>query len=268
MRATRRTNESEEDSLNTLDNSRQASLHYWVLFAYRWLVVAPFLALSTIVLSIPIAIMCFAGYPNAASRIFARAWARSNAAVSLMTVEIKGREKMVPGESYVIVANHQSLVDIYVIYGYLSADIKWVMKKELRAVPFLGFACDLMGHIYIDRSDTESALQSIADAQSRIQNGISAVFFPEGTRSRDGSLAPFKRGAFRFAIDIGKPILPVTIHDTRRVLPSDTTEIVPGHAWIEIGDPISTEGLTPDDTRRVAEDARAQIENSLKQAAP
>lgn len=242
-------------------------MQHWVLFAYRWLVIAPFLALSTITLSILVAMFSLFGYPDLASRLFARTWARANAAVSFMKVDVRGRERMDPNESYVIVANHQSLVDIYAIYGFLSADIKWVMKKELRSVPFLGWACDLMGHIYIDRSNTESALASISEARTRLKPGISVVFFPEGTRSRDGSLGSFKRGAFRFAIDIGKPILPVTVHNTRRVLPSDSTEIVPGHAWIEIGEPISTTDMTQDDARELAEQAREQIEQSLQRDA-
>ncbi len=250
--------------MSTLQNATPQSIQYWLLFAYRWLVIAPFLALSTAFFFVPVAILSLLGYPDTASRVFARLWARTNAAVSLMSVETVGRERLDPTQSYVIVANHQSLVDIYVLYGFLDADIKWVMKQELRSVPLLGYACEVMGHIYIDRSNTESAIASIAAARERIANGVSVVFFPEGTRSRDGSLRDFKRGAFRFAIDIDRPILPVTIHDTRRVLPSDTTEIVPGHVRLEIGEPISTTGLTQDDARRLSDDARKQIEDALQ----
>ncbi|MEX2326995.1 MAG: lysophospholipid acyltransferase family protein, partial [Pseudomonadales bacterium] len=101
------------------------------------------------------------------SRVLGRAWARLNMAVSSMQVDVVGRDKVAPGQSYIIVANHQSLVDIYVLYGCLDMDIKWVMKKELRSVPVLGIACEMMGHIIVDRSNTEAALQSINAARDR-----------------------------------------------------------------------------------------------------
>ncbi|MDZ7683975.1 MAG: lysophospholipid acyltransferase family protein [Gammaproteobacteria bacterium] len=233
------------------------------MFAYRWLVIAPFLALSTTVFAILVIIVSAFGYPSLASRLFGRLWARVNAAVSLISIEVEGTEHIDPNTSYVIAANHQSLVDIYVLYGYLPVDFKWVMKQELRSVPMLGAACDMIGHIYIDRSNTEAALKSIKNARSRISRGTSVVFFPEGTRSRDGRLKTFKRGAFRLAIDLGIPILPVIIHDTRHVLPSDSTELVPGHVRLEIGDPISTEGLTSDDAHELSDRTRRAIARSL-----
>lgn len=225
--------------------------------------VAPFLVLSTTLLAIPIVLLSFAGAPDFASRVFARLWARLNAAVSLMDVETRGSDHLKPGQSYVIVANHQSLVDIYVLYGFLGVDIKWVMKQELRSVPVLGYTCDAMGHIYIDRSNTESALASINSARSRINNDVSVVFFPEGTRSRGSELGEFKRGAFRFAIDMGLPVLPVAIHDTRHVLPSGTTELAPGQVRLEILEPIPTAGLEAEDARGLATRAREMIDKSL-----
>jgi len=233
------------------------------LFAWRWIVVAPFLVMSTVIFATLVIIFSAFGFPNLASRLFARSWARINSAVSLMSVQLDGAENIDTKQSYVIVANHQSLVDIYVLYGFLPIDIKWVMKQELRSIPMLGLACDMMGHIYIDRSNTEAALESIENARSRINGGISVVFFPEGTRSRDGALGSFKRGAFRLAIDLGIPVLPVTIHETRHVLPSDSTELVPGEVRLEILEPIPTEGLTVDDVHELSDRTRRAIARSL-----
>jgi len=231
--------------------------------AYKWIVVGPFLAFSTIIFATIIILISSLGAPNFASRVFAKAWAKTNSAVSMMTVAHKGMENLDPKRSYVIVSNHQSLYDIYVLYGFLGIDIKWVMKKELRAVPFLGAACEAMGHIIIDRSNTDSALNSINSARSRIVDGVSVVFFPEGTRSRNGDLKEFKKGAFSFALQMGLPILPVAIHGTKNILPSDGIDLMPGQATIEILPAIETEGRGSDALAELRQEVREQIGQAL-----
>lgn len=250
----------------TRPNNQRLPAPAVALFAYRWLVIAPFLALSTLVIGCLVTSISLLGFPDFASRVFGRAWARLNMAVSLVGIQVVGREKIDIHQSYVIVANHQSLIDIYVLYGYLGVDIKWVMKKELRAVPVLGMACEAMGHIIIDRSNTESAIRTINEARDRIKNGISVVFFPEGTRSRTGELTPFKKGAFRFAQELGLPLLPVTIHKTRDVLPSESTAIVPGKVKLEFHDPVPTTGTTAEDLEALADHCRDVIAQSLRRA--
>lgn len=235
----------------------------WFFF-YRWVVIAPVVAFSTLIVGSTIVLLCLFGLADFSSRVLGRAWARLNMAVSFMQVDVVGKDKVDPNQSYIIVANHQSLVDIYVLYGCLDMDIKWVMKKELRAIPVLGIACEMMGHIIVDRSNTEAALQSINAARDRIKDGISVVFFPEGTRSRTGELRPFKKGAFRLATELALPILPVTIHNTNAVLPSDTTELVPGHVTLEFSEPIPTEGLTPADIGELSDRVRNRIMTSLE----
>lgn len=235
----------------------------YLFIAYKWIVVAPFLAFSTLFIGLLIMGLCLLGARDFASRVFATFWARINSATAMMSVEVIGSEHIDPQQSYVIAANHQSLIDIYALYGFLGIDFKWVMKKELRAVPVLGVCCELMGHILIDRSNTEAALKSINDAQSRIKDGMSVVFFPEGTRSRDGELRQFKKGAFRFAQEMGLPILPVVIHGTKDILPSDTVDLRPGHATVEILPPITTEGMTAEQVSAVTQQCREQIAAAL-----
>lgn len=234
-----------------------------VFAAYKWIVVAPFLAFSTLFLGIIIMLLCVVGAPNFASRVFATAWAKINSAVATMSVKVEGAEHIDPTQSYIIVANHQSLLDIYAMYGFLGIDFKWVMKKELRAVPVLGIACELMGHILIDRSNTDAALASINNAKARVKDGMSVVFFPEGTRSRNGDLRQFKKGAFRFAQEMSLPILPVVIHGTKDILPSDTIDLAPGEATIEILEPIPTEGLGVDDVADLTRKTRESIAAAL-----
>ena len=209
--------------------------------AYKWVFVLPILVLTTTILGSLIIALSFLGAPDYASRVFGTLWAKINTKAALIGVQTTGKEHIKQGQSYVVVANHQSLLDIYLLYGYLGIDVKWVMKQELRAVPVLGLACEMMGHVIVDRSNTASALASMERARERIKDGMSVIFFAEGTRSRSGELKPFKKGAFRMAQELNLPILPVTIQNTRHILPSDTIDLRPGITRMTIGKPISVE---------------------------
>ncbi len=165
-------------------------------------------------------------------------WARVLCWANFTRVTLSGLEHMQPGTSYVIMANHQSQFDILALYGSWRHQFRWVMKHSLRTVPFLGPACDRVGHIFIDRRDRSRALASLEKARERIRNGVSILFFPEGTRSVDGRLREFKKGGFVMAGDMGLEILPVSITGSYRVLPKGTVSLLPGHIRITIQPPI------------------------------
>jgi|TARA_B100001964_G_scaffold240877_1_gene311850 1-acyl-sn-glycerol-3-phosphate acyltransferase len=235
-----------------------------LLRVYKWLVVIPCLGISTAVFCSLAGLVSIAGAPNWASRYIMVPWSRLNTIVSMVAVDVEGRDKVSPDQSYIIAANHQSLYDIYALQGFTGIDVKWVMKKELRSVPFLGFACEKMGHIIIDRSNPDAAIRSINEAKDRVTNGISVIFFAEGTRSRDGNLLPFKKGAFKMAIDLQLPILPISIHGSRNVLPSDTMELSPGRIKMVFHDPIDTEGLGDDDIGDLLSRTRKVLHEALQ----
>ena len=130
---------------------------------------------------------------------------------------------------------------------WLKLDLKWVMKQELRKLPAIGIGCEKAGHIFIDRRNPQQAAKAITEALERLGTGIGILFFPEGTRSPDGHLLTFKKGAFRTAIDQQMPLLPVTLVGTRDILPARTLRLCPGKARMVIHPPIETEGLTVDD---------------------
>ena len=228
---------------------------------YKWVIIIPTLLISTTLIGSLIIVLCFFGLANFSSRVLARAWARLNAFVTLMDVKVYGKENLEDGRPYVLVANHLSLVDIYVLYGFTGLNLRWVMKKELRKVPVLGLACELMGHIYVDRSSTEKALESITAAKGRIQGDMCVVFFPEGTRSRTSELRPFKKGAFRMAQDLGIPVLPVSISNTNRIVPSDTLDWRPGAVSLTFHQPITIDNNT--DIDQLAIDTRTIINDAL-----
>ena len=253
--------------LKILSNTREGLPEFsdLLLFVYRWSVVVPVLVVSTFLTASTCIVLSLVGLPRLANQVVARNWARLNAFVSLMEVEVEGADKVVPGESYVITANHRSLVDIYLLYGFSGLDVKWVMKKELRAIPIFGLACEKLGHVVVDRSNTAADLASMEVARTRFVKGTSIIFFPEGTRSRNNTMLPFKKGAFRMALNLGASILPVSIHGTEKILPSDTTQLVPGKAVLKFHDPIPTTGLTDSDTSLLLERTRAVLVEALKQ---
>lgn len=203
---------------------------YLLYQPYKWLVFTPLLGITAAIFSI---IAVFFGTfvsARAGSLIGGICWSRLCSALTPIYVVVRGRENINRKQSYVIVSNHQSHFDIFVTYGWLYMDLKWVMKKELRKVPFIGWACEKLEFIYVDRSDNQKAIESLNSAKERIVNGTSVMFFPEGTRSKDGSMGNFKKGAFKMAVDLGLPILPVTIKGTRKILPSGSFDLFPGRA--------------------------------------
>ena len=229
---------------------------------YKWLIIVPLLITSTLICGISAIIIALLFSPRAGS-FCGVIWARINSFFTPMTVNVIGAENIEPGTSYVITSNHQSQYDIYVLYGWLGVDFKWVMKKELEKVPVLGFACKVLGHIYIDRSDSKSAVETIKAAKTKIVNGTSVLFFPEGTRSKDGKIQPFKKGAFKFAMDLGIPILPVTINGTRKVLPKGSLDLMPGGATMIIHKPISVKDYHEENMNELMDRTRMIINTSL-----
>ncbi len=180
-----------------------------------------------------------------------------------MLIKVSGQGNIDKKQSYVIAANHQSQFDIFVLYGWIGIDFKWVMKQELRNLPVIGIACEKVGHIFIDRSNTAAAIESINTAKKKVVNGTSVLFFPEGTRSRDGKLRNFKKGAFRFALDFGIPILPITITGTRKILPPDSIDLFPGTAHMIIHQPVDTAGYNEENIHELMEKVKDVINSGL-----
>lgn len=230
---------------------------------YTWLVFFPFLAVTTTVFGIIATILAIVFGGKVAS-VMGVIWSRLNSYITPMFVQVIGKEKIEKTQSYVIVANHQSHYDIFVIYGWMPVDFRWVMKIQLLKVPFLGYSCYKIGHVFIDRSNPEKAKETINAAKDRIKGGTSIMFFPEGTRSNDGKLREFKKGAFKFALDMNLPILPVTIVGSRNVLPARSLKLFPGRAKLIVHDPIDITGYTEDRMEELMAIARQRIEEGLQ----
>jgi len=191
-------------------------------------------------------------------------WANLNCILTPVFIKVKGKKNILKGQSYVIVVNHQSAYDILVLYARLGIDFKWVMKKEIRKIPGVGFGSQAIGHIFIDRSSSQAAIKTINAAKSKIKNGTSVVIFPEGTRSKAHEMLPFKKGAFWFAFDLNLPILPVTIKGTREILPSGSLKLLPGKAEIIIHPAIDIKTYDPKDIPDLIMQTRGIIVSDLK----
>ena len=240
---------------------------FWPYQVYVWLVFLPVVAVWTLVCGSLAVITSILISPRFGSRQVGARYARWIGYLTPIMVRRSGLEHVDEGRSYVVVCNHQSQYDIVVVYGWLKLDLKWVIKQELRKVPFIGIGCEKVGHIFVDRQRPERARAAINSALNRLGNGIGILFFPEGTRSDDGSLLRFKKGAFRVAIDQQLPVLPVTVSGTREILPARSLRLFPGTARMVVHPPIETDGMTVDDVPELMERARLAIASALPPAA-
>jgi len=161
------------------------------------------------------------------------------------------------------VANHRSFYVIPALVGSIPTNLRFLAKKEVRKIPFLGLYAAAMGMVFIDRSDSEASRTSVDLMSELLQEGASMASYPEGTRSRSGELQPFKTGSFVAAIKAGVPVVPVGISGSERVLPPDGFAPRPGLIQVFIGEPIPTAHLELEDRRELADEARRQIAEML-----
>ena len=172
-----------------------------------------------------------------------RRWSKDNLWLSRAHVEIEGLENLDSERPVILVANHSGLHDILSLAASLPIQFRWIAKKSLFRVPFMGWHMHRSGYIAIDRDNPRETAKSIVRAAGEIRNGVSAIIFPEGTRSQTGTLGKFYSGAFTLALRTGVPLVPVTIEGSYRVIVPTTMQVNPGVIIrVKIGAPID---LTP-----------------------
>ena len=226
---------------------------------YVWLIIYPVAWTLTILVAISVSIFSILGAARFAGRYIAKGWGRIVLWITPAKVKRTGLHHVEPHQSYVVVANHQSTYDILLVYGYLPLDFKWVMKIELRKMPFVGFACEKMGHIYVDRRNRKASILAMQEARDKLVNGTSVFFFPEGTRSNGSDLIPFKKGAFRMARDLQLPILPVSIDGADDIMPKGSVRIMPGTINMTFHEPITVEEINQNTNSEIIKMAEAAV---------
>lgn len=231
---------------------------------YQLFIALPIIFVATVLTSL---ITILGGFINA--HVFGyypgRIWAKVVLRVLLLPIHVEGREHLQPRQSYVFVANHQGPVDIFLIYGYLGRNFKWMMKKALRKMPLVGVACEKARHIFVDKSGPKAIKETIDKARATLQNGTSLVVFPEGSRTFTGHMGLFRKGAFQLADDLQLPVVPVTIDGSFDVLTRMAGfNFVHWHPLrLVIHEPIPPVGEGKEDIKHTMEEAYRVIMNSL-----
>jgi 1-acyl-sn-glycerol-3-phosphate acyltransferase len=216
-----------------LKKRRRGILHL-LYQPYKYLIFAPLLALSTCFFVGLGVIIIFLFDDYAANRTVGVWWSRFNSYITPMRVTVNGKENIVKNQSYIVVSNHQSSYDIFVLFGWLGIDLKWVIKTELRKYPVFGYAVEKGGNIIIDRSKKKEAYQEL------------------------------KKGAFWMAQELDLPILPVSISGTRHILPPKTLDLFPGRAVMKVHEPVDIHQYDEDSQDRLISDVREIIRKGLE----
>ena len=236
---------------------------------YQWVIAIPILFCLTIVTALLTILFSVLGMSKWGGYYPAHYWAKMWCILMFVRVEVSGRENIDRHTSYVFVANHQGAYDIFLIYGYLNHNFKWMMKKSLSKIPFVGAACKISKHIMVDRSSASAVQQTMKHAESVLKDGMSLVVFPEGTRTPDGKIKKFKRGAFVLASEFGLPVVPLTIAGSFGILRKDSLRIHPGKITLTIHAPLEFEKESDDKERidRMLEKSFETIKQSLQEEA-
>jgi 1-acyl-sn-glycerol-3-phosphate acyltransferase len=190
-----------------------------------------------------------------------RDWAATLLRASGVEVTLSGVHHLRAERAGILVANHESWFDVLVLAAHLPVSYCFVGKKELVSIPVFGPAWRACGNIPIDRHDRDAAIEALDRAGARLrQDGGVVILFPEGTRSPDGDLLPFKKGPFMLALKLGVPVIPVGLSGSRRVMPKGSWRIRPGPVQVRIGRPIPVAGLGEDDRDALLGRTRAVVE--------
>jgi 1-acyl-sn-glycerol-3-phosphate acyltransferase len=210
-----------------------------------------FVVLHTVFWGVPIIVTSFFDpHAERAARLI-RFWAKGNLWACGVTVRPRGHERLDPHKAYIFMANHQSQFDILAVTTVLrDFQLRWVAKQELRKIPVLGQCMQVTHQVLVDREDRTRAIAVMRKIKTLLGAGISVLFFPEGTRSKDGRLLPFKPGGFATAVETKVSVVPVTINGSRTILPAGEWRIRPGDIEIIFGEPIAIDTKTDKKTAR------------------
>ncbi len=184
---------------------------------------------------------------------FARLWGKAALLANRVKVRMEGMEHLKGKGPYIFMSNHQGSYDIFALLGYLPFQFKWLAKKELFSIPFFGWTMAAAGYISIDREGTRETVKAMNEAAQKIKDGMSVVIFPEGSRSPDGLLQPFKKGGFTLAVKSKVPIVPIAITGSRDIMPKDKLTATSGEIRIRMGNPIETENYSLKDRESLME---------------
>jgi 1-acyl-sn-glycerol-3-phosphate acyltransferase len=199
---------------------------------------------------------------------YARLWGKVALLANRVKVKIEGMENLRGKGPYIFMSNHQGSYDIFALLGHLPYQFKWLAKKELFSTPFFGWVMAAAGYISIDREGTRKTVEAMNVAAQKIRDGMSVVIFPEGSRSPDGSIQPFKKGGFTLAIKSKVPIIPIAISGSRDVMPKDKLTTASGEIRMKLDHPIETQNSSLKDRESLMKKVREAITKNFKMISP
>ena len=237
----------------------------YLYYIYQLIVGLPVVILGTIITALTVATGCALGNGHFWGYFPGHVWGKVIIRSLLLPVKVEGREHLDKDQSYVFVANHQGSFDIFLIYGFLNRNFKWMMKQALRKVPFLGFACERSHQIFVDKRGPSKIRKTYDDARRILEQGYSVTVFPEGARSFTGHMAHFRKGAFALADELQLPVVPLTINGSFDVLPRmKGFNFITWHPLsLTIHEPIYPVGQGPENIEATMRQAYDSIMSSL-----
>jgi 1-acyl-sn-glycerol-3-phosphate acyltransferase len=195
---------------------------------------------------------------------YARLWGKVALLANRVKVKIEGMEHLNGKGPYIFMSNHQGSYDIFALLGHLPYQFKWLVKKELFSIPFFGWTMAAAGYISIDREGTRETVEAMNEAAQKIQDGMSVVIFPEGSRSPDGSIQAFKKGGFTLAMKSKVPIVPIAISGSRDIMPKDKLTATSGQIRILLDHPIDIQHCSLKDRESLMKMVRETISKNFQ----
>ena len=230
---------------------------------YQLCIALPILLVLTLLTALTTIVGSFIGSAHFWGYYPGKIWSQLICRILLLPIKVNNNQLVKTNQSYIFVANHQGSFDIFLIYGFLGRNFKWMMKKSLRSIPFVGKACQSAGHIFVDKSGPKKIQETIEQARHALIDGTSLVVFPEGSRTFNGKMKPFKKGAFQLADELQLPIVPLTIDGSFEVLPRTGGFIRRHRMILTMHDPIYPQGQGPEDIKITMEKAYSAVQSRL-----
>lgn len=230
---------------------------------YQIVIAAPLIILTSIIIALTTSLGCIIGHRDFWSYHPPRLWSRFICRILLLPVKVSGRDNIEAGKSYIFVSNHQGTFDIFLIYGWLGHNFKWLMKKSLRYIPFIGTASQCAGHILVDKSGPRTIKRTVDESRRTLEEGNSIVLFPEGARTFTGHIGFFKRGAFKLADELHMPVVPITVNGPFDVLPRTGIFIHRHPLELTIHKPIHPSGKGPKNVSQTMKEAHRIVDMGL-----
>jgi 1-acyl-sn-glycerol-3-phosphate acyltransferase len=216
-----------------------------------------------VIATLALGVFAFITYPfdrkGKVGHYYARLWGKTALLANRVKVKIEGTEHLNGKGPYIFMSNHQSYYDVFALLGHLPYQFKWLVKKELFSIPFLGWTMAAVGYISVDRGGTRDTVEAMNEAAQKIREGMSVTIFPEGSRSPDGSIQPFKKGGFTLAIKSKVPIVPIAIDGSREIMPKNKFTVTSGEIRMLMDRPIETEGYSLKDREVLMKRVRETI---------